>query len=147
MMFSKKQIKLYISILLLLLALSACEMMTSPTEELFECTAIGCDDNLTVWIYGDIPDEFMMVFEASVHPMVNVKCPSGEIHGAVMLEDGCDSRILTLENYAPQEVTITLSWDDTTIERVFQPEYETIHPNGLDCPPECRFGGIVIDVP
>ena len=46
----------------------------------------------------------------------------------------------------PEEIIITVMFEDRTITNTFRPDYEIKFPNGEDCPPLCYFAKIQFDL-
>lgn len=128
--------------------LAACGPGEPPTPDPIECTLIGCSDSVTVIIDGELPTEYSLVLAAPGLNTVTVRCPSGEVEGAFPVgPDACQAGTFTFMDYAPDQLELTLRYGGTERSESFTPTYETLRPNGPDCPPACRVGQIVLAVP
>lgn len=86
-----------------------------------------------------------MVLTAPGQGTVTVSCPSGEVEGAISIgPEACQAGTFTFMDYAPDQLEVTLRFGGTERSESFTPTYETLRPNGPDCPPECRVGEVVL---
>lgn len=98
------------------------------------CTSIGCDDGLIVQLEGELPANYTVSLDVpgNAAPWV-VECTT---------ESPC-GEMLDFPDFTPDVVRVTVESGAETKDEEFVVAYETLHPNGPDCPPECRRGTVV----
>ena len=123
--------------------------MDPSTPEPKECTLIGCDDTLTVQIYGYIPKTYMVVLIDPDGDEVEFQCGQEELtlQPNYYYDPKCESWGFWLSNYSPNIVEITMEWDGEIFSKTVRPSHNYSYPNGPDCPPECRSGRASIYIP
>lgn len=100
------------------------------------CTQIGCSDGLTVQVAGTTPQTFTVeAIAPGVEPRI-AQSPGGQ----------SGSSQFFFEDSTPEEVTIRITWNGGSVTETFRPSYETVRPNGPNCPPECQQGRVLITV-
>jgi hypothetical protein len=85
-----------------------------------------------------------------VHPSDEVVCEERESNGGVSQECTPTGRFeeIVIVNGTPAEVVVALRDGDTvTDERRFEPDYETMQPNGPECGPICHQASDHWDLP
>ena len=135
--------------------LSGCQAVSEQTPESIVvevCTERDCGTTLTVALDGALPSDFVLDAITPDGKVMNVKCVDGKgeyspDHFQDMSYLECRPERVDFINFSPNEVTITISWDDNQVSRSFSPEYRVFYPNGSDCPPECLVGRITFTVP
>ncbi len=108
-------------------------------------------DTLSVNLIGFVPKDYIVEATTPDGKTVSVHC----IDGVGQYADGihhlgdptCEKWGIVFYGFAPREVTITVSWGTNKATQTFKPTYEVEQPNGPDCEPECRFGGIAFMMP
>ena len=110
------------------------------TEPVQVCTEIGCHSGLTIQLQGSIPEAFAVEVSVPGDEPDRVECPQG---GDSIY---CEGDRLFLAERTPKEVTVRVSWGSKDIVETFRPEYETLRPNGPDCPPECKQAEVTLDL-
>jgi hypothetical protein len=132
-----------------------------------ECTEIGCHDGLVVtvsparaWPHG----AYRFIIEADGReitcsgslplPECSTRAITCDGDGVVIGESGCAlsptehafSDIVFSTN--PETVTISIERDDEIIAtQTWTPVYQTVQPNGPDCPPTCTNAAVSLDLP
>jgi len=122
---------------------------TKPDHEgLIECTLIGCADILTITVDGNIPDgyEVELEFEGKTYniacdPIDSQDSSPSNYHG-YCLEEG-----VVFLDIAPDKAEVRIIGEGYYVEQQISPIYELSQPNGLECPPICRNGGVTIHLP
>jgi hypothetical protein len=109
-------------------------------EPVRACTEMGCYSGLTIQLQGTIPEAFAVEVSIPGDEPVRVECPQG---GDPLY---CESDRLFLAERTPEVLTVRVSWEDNDVVASFQPNYETVRPNGPDCPPECRQAEVTLDL-
>jgi hypothetical protein len=104
------------------------------------CTEIGCHSGLTIQLEGTIPEAYSVEISVPGDEPFRVECPQG---GEPVY---CEGDRLFLAERTPEEVTVRVSWEDNSVVETLQPTYETIRPNGPDCPPECRQAEVKLNL-
>ena len=112
-------------------SLSACDGSTD-----LACTEIGCLDGLSVVVRGT----------PGVEIEIEASEPSGDVRNAtcVVLQDG--SCRIGFDGFVPEEVTVAVSGGGQHASVTVEPVYETLQPNGPDCPPICRQATVEVDL-
>jgi hypothetical protein len=106
-------------------------LTTLSCDEIFDnkaCTLIGCVDGLSVAIPSNAQLPYTVTLQAPGVASVSVQCTSA---------NGCGTNVF-FENQTPATVTVTITWQGTTLTKQFTPVYKESQPNGEDCPPVCR---------
>lgn len=124
------------------------------------CTEIGCSDMLVVEIRRIDGDPFEagryeFTFSSPGMDDVAVECTLKDLN----LECGKDTDLIQMEivdGSAGFSATLLAAWESVTLrvelddrilgERVLQPDYQIVTPNGPDCEPTCLQASVAIDV-
>ena len=106
-----------------------------------ECTAVACSYTLGIKLVGNVPEGY--IFEAIT--------PDGrKREGSCMVDeegellttvpDSCNFEEITFSDFAPDEVTLTISWDNgsASASQTYKPTYETFYPSAPCLSPACR---------
>lgn len=93
---------------------------------------MGCVDGLGVELEGMVPEAYRIEAVAADGQTLAGDCPNGE----AMVN--CGRQQVFFEAFAPEEVTITVTWDGGSASETYRPDYQTVLPNGPGCPPECK---------
>jgi hypothetical protein len=101
-----------------------------------QCTLIGCDDTLTVDVYG-IPSQTQVTVEAIT---------AGQATRTMTCTSTNESCMVRFDEFSPSEVTMRVSWTGHTTDIAVVPSYSPVYPNGRDCGPACRKTRIAITV-
>lgn len=133
--------------LLLSLAIALCIVAFGCEKD---CTEIGCIDYLNFTLKTPITPSASVVILLSFDG-TDRRCEF-EVGERTSLSRDCDHVSATWEDgtltsfgstVLPERLNVTLLEDEETLlSGEFEPEYEIIHPNGVECPPECRFATI-----
>jgi hypothetical protein len=112
---------------------------------------MGCSDSLIVDLLGDIPDTFTIEASSPEGEIIRETCirddPGPIWSEAEGLTAVCAPASITFFDFAPEEVTIALTWETGSTTGSFQPTYVPFRPNGPDCSPECETGRIELRIP
>lgn len=102
------------------------------------CTQIGCLNGIRMEIEGEIPvgTRFTLTPTDPGGVARSITCDA---------ESPCQS-VIQVEDFTPESFTVSATGPDLDYEQTFAPDYETLQPNGPDCPPTCRVATIVVDL-
>jgi len=137
---------------LLSLLLAGC-----PGEELLDCTGIGCVDGLEVFFSRASYEPGVYTVDIDLHGEL-IHCQA-TIPLDSDTSDGCtDARVslflsgsmlevseqsidgFFLDSADTGAVAVTVSLDDAQIGyAAFEPDYQTLQPNGPECEPTCTY--------
>ena len=127
-----------------------------PTTRERECPMLICNDALALYLVGIRSDDYTLTATAPDGTSVQVLCvdgigQSGARAGRARAECGRTAgmrpRSVLFLDLTPEVVTVTLAWDGNEISQKLEPEYDLYQPGGPDCPPMCRVGSAVLNVP
>lgn len=125
----------------LLLLLVACTP-AQPTAR--ACTEIGCSNELRIIIDGPLPPTYTIELAAPGIETITLTCAKGQSSEASIHECRPDGAIF--RDLAPDDVTVTFTWQGGIVSDTLHPSYAAVQPNGPDCPPTCRQGTATLDV-
>lgn len=109
--------------------LGGCDDATGPA-----CTEIGCLDGLRVVVEGSPGTEYQI--EASA--------PDGTSRSGVCTIRPAGTCEVGFDGFHPEEVTLVLTAGDQQFTVGATPDYETLQPNGPDCPPVCEHAVVTV---
>ena len=112
----------------LVLLLLGCNDVTGQA-----CTLIGCSDGLNVEVQGVMSDV-----------SVEATSATGETRTAPCQAFSDSTCWVHFDDFVPDEVTIRVADGDNQVSVTTKPAYESLQPNGPDCPPTCRQATVVI---
>jgi len=121
-------------------------LSTSPAV----CTEIGCSNNLNLQLKGNVPKEYDIEVTAPDGATFQAHCVDGQAsveQSGEQLITCTESRSIAFENFAPEEVLVTLTWEGGNLIQSFKPAYNTFRPNGPSCEPECKTGLVELYIP
>ena len=122
--------RMLVAVLLAAAGLSACGDITERS-----CSIRPCPSELVVEVRGPQDVAYTVYVSASGVETHTQSCSSLEPICTVYLRD-----------FGPEEVSVRVTWAEQEAEAQFTPAYETVHPNGPDCPPACRTATVVMVV-
>lgn len=99
------------------------------------CTGIQCTNALVVEFQGAVPSSYT----------IEVRGPNETRRFTCTEASLCQEAVF--EGFTPVQATIRLEWSGGTFEEVVTPVYQTVQPNGPDCPPICLRGVVTIEIP
>ncbi len=106
-------------------------------EGLLGCTDAGCSDGVSIRLEGAEPDTgYVLTMLVEGEDPILLDCDS--VYG------WCEPRFGV--ELVPEELTLVLELDDTTISRTFEPRYRNYRPNGAHCDPVCRRADVTFTV-
>ena len=116
------------------------------------CTERECGITLTVALGGAVPYDYSLVAQAPDGDRMRIRCVGGKGPYADDLSEPtryaiCQSEGVAFVGFSPDRVTIAVSGDGRTVSKTFRPDYDTVYPNGPDCPPTCRLGHVTLVFP
>jgi hypothetical protein len=115
------------------------------------CTLIGCSDSLTLEFSHPLPQSYTIQLSTTGGESVQVSCPSGSVSGQAStggnITARCQAGSLALEGFTPQQVTILVTWQSGSYKQDANPSYQTVQPNGPNCPPTCRQATMPLSLP
>ena len=115
------------------------------------CPQLACGVTLTVQLKGTVPNEYRL---DAVTPD-GIELSAHWKNGYGVYPEGYFSQKRRAEvfgshvnyyDFTPEEVKLNLSWEGGQVGGTVQPVYRIVFPNGEGCPPECRFGEVVLDL-
>jgi hypothetical protein len=122
----------------------------TPTQAVVAtCTLAGCGFGLEVVFEGAIPDDYTLAAATPEGETLTVRC----LDGVGQYPDNyfprnrygvCTPTGVNFLEFAPDLLTITVTWDGQSVTQDFQPVYEVQHPNGPACSPACRVGQVTL---
>jgi len=62
-------------------------------------------------------------------------------------DSNCEKGGASFFLWDPEELSVTVYWQDGHKTANVVPAYKTVFPNGPDCEPECRYGSATIVLP
>ncbi len=131
---------------LFVFALAACAQL-SPQPPGQMCTLIGCIETLTVEFQGALPSDFLVEATTPDGSSVQVHCIDGQAEESATFSGMCSENSVSFYDFAPDEVTITVTWDGGEFSQTVRPNYTISYPNGPDCPPGCKAGTVQLQMP
>ncbi len=148
-LFSKKLL-LIIGIPLILVAgilIVLLAIPTSPLSPLHMCTLIGCRDALELTFSIEPPGQYTVALTNSNGENHSITCNHGEISSSVDSPAICSAGTVIFYAFTPADVTIEVSWQGGAYTISGHPTYTSFQPNGADCPPTCRSGKLLVELP
>jgi hypothetical protein len=127
-------------ILMGLCGLFACNSNNTSTGQ--SCTLIGCSSGLNLNLTGKVPNTFELELIPSIGEKRLVQCPAGG-SGTICLGE----KAILIQNFTPEEVAITVSYDGKKVTQNFVPSYSDSRPNGPNCEPACKQAQLTINIP
>lgn len=100
------------------------------------CGLRPCPAELAVEVHGPQDVAYTVHVSASGEETQTEPC-------IVMTETVC---LAYFRDFGPAQVTVRVTGAEEEIAGQFAPEYETLQPNGPDCPPTCRTATVAVDV-
>ena len=137
---------LFAILLVLLLA-----FLASPFSPTHLCTLMSCLDSLELTLKAEPPHEYTVkVIATSSGETRRVTCVPGESRASypdVTTEAAiCDQGKVTFLAFAPEEVSVQVTWQGGNYNATGQPTYDSFRPNGRFCPPICQQGKLQVDL-
>ncbi len=140
----------FIATLLILVSLS-CSLFDRLRSPIQMCTLIGCQDSFVVDLTDDIPDNFTLEAVGPDGESRTVRCVDGrkqeQSPGLQESRTVCLDKTIFLYDFTPEQVTLTVTWQNGQLTQMFDPVYSTFQPNGRGCPPKCRTAHVEVKFP
>lgn len=115
---------------------SATAALTAGCTPTIACTLIGCSNGLSVEFNRAPEGAFRLEATVPNDPTVHaIDCASAS------------TCMLMFPELVAEQVTIRLITQQGTITQQFQPEYETLYPNGRRCGPACEQATVTLQLP
>jgi hypothetical protein len=135
----------------IVLALAGCTLGQGPPPGQ-ACTLIGCGPSLDVGLVGEhVPTDFTLTVNSGTGDFVKVRCTEGnaefEPPEASRWAPSCPAGGVTFQDFAPEELSVTVMWSDGEVSQEFAPVYGQSQPNGPACDPGCRSARIDVYIP
>jgi len=129
-----KKFRIFFPALLLGFVSAGCD---NPIFSGQSCTDIGCSDGVTITISEERPDSLSLTIYLNddTEPYKTKDC-----------NNVYPSCILGVENRNPAIVRVEAIWENGEFNKMYNPEYKVIQPNGRGCDPICSVARIEIDV-
>jgi hypothetical protein len=105
---------------------------------------------LTININENIPNEYSVKVNSPDGVNIDFQCIEGEEYPKPnsQYRPICDHTYgFTLSNFSPEVLNISIEWGNNTYSNTFRPDYDLFYPTRPECPPGCKVGKIVIDLP
>lgn len=115
----------------MLAVIAACDHLPFSSHA---CTLIGCYDTLTISVSGAPAQGTVTVVATALDGS-----SSSKTSNCVAASGSCS---VVFTDFAPTAVAIRVTVTAQTKDLVAQPTYQVVHPNGADCPPDCRAGTV-----
>ncbi len=122
-------------------------IFVSPLSPFHQCTLIGCRDALDLTISREPHSEYTIKLTSNTGETRSVTCTPGTVSASGPIDALCRTGIVTVYGFSPAEVTVQITWQGGSYMVTKRPEYTTLHPNGIFCPPSCRLGKISLELP
>jgi hypothetical protein len=115
------------------------------------CTLIGCYDSLTLEFSHPLSENYTLQLTSSIGETTSITCTTssaeGQISPTANLSAMCQPNSIIISNYTPQKVTITITWNGGSYTSTATPTYQSVQPNGPNCPPTCSQATWQLDLP
>lgn len=134
-------------LVIIAVAVAVNAFLKSPLSPTHMCTLIGCRDYLELTLSHEPPQEYIVQVTSGSGDTMSVTCAPGSINATAPLSPTCQAGKVLFYEFAPQEVTIKITWQGGSYTLTGRPTYTTFMPNGPDCPPECRKGSMQVEIP
>ena len=99
------------------------------------CTGIVCTSALVVALDGAVPSSYT----------IEARGPNETRRFTCTEASLCTEAVF--EDFRPTQVTIEVTWAEGSTAQTLTPVYETVQPNGPDCPPVCLIAVVTITIP
>lgn len=119
----------YAGILVAAVVFGSCSQPPPPAQV---CTLIGCESGLSVVVDPAPQGDYTVIAEEGATTRT-VEC----------VQNGCPDGAF-FADFTPETVRIRVIAGNDTTEQTVTPEYETMQPNGPECPPTCRRATVTI---
>lgn len=110
-----------------------------------DCNEAGCFDGLVISFVNPLEAEDVAVTVQFDDTVIRCDATSDDPvscrEAGVTVEYARPGSVmgLILHDQFPEEVTLTIVSSGTSlVHATVKPQYQTLHPNGRDCPPACR---------
>lgn len=115
---------------------SATAALTAGCTPFGACTLIGCDNGLSVEFNRAPEGAFRLEATVPGDPTVHaIDCASAS------------TCMPMFSGLVAEQVTIRLITQQGTVTQQFQPEYDTLYPNGRRCGPACEQATVTLQLP
>jgi len=136
---------------LAVLIVAACALGQTPPGGRV-CTLIACGPSLEIALVGDyVPTRFELNLTSSEGDTVHVLCTDGNAAfdppDAARWSPTCPAGGVTLQDFTPQQVSVTARWSGGEVTQDFQPTYVESQPNGPACEPTCQTARVELRIP
>jgi hypothetical protein len=102
-----------------------------------ECTMIGCDDGWNVeLIGGTLPATYTVQVRVDGQIVAAVECSP---------TNPC-ARTMFLPGVTAEQAELEISGADLNLQWEVTPTYQTVQPNGANCPPICRQASVQVQL-
>ncbi len=143
--FLRRFVVIWLLAIVILLALYV--IFLSPLSPLHQCTLIGCRDLLELKLSHEPTSTYTLLVTDPTGDTRRITCTPGLSSASSNGSAICRTGIVTIYQFSPAQVTVTITWQAGSYSVSGSPRYETFHPNGLFCPPRCRLGKLSLDLP
>ena len=114
------------------------------------CTLIGCSDSLTLQFSHPLIFPYALQLTASSGETTSVNCTAtgfGETPAGGQVSALCQADSLTIDQFTPPKLTILVTWQGGSYTTTASPTYQSVQPNGPNCPPTCQQASWQLNLP
>ena len=104
----------------------------SPAPQPKACTELGCYSGLYINLKGDRPMEFKIIIKSSGKELATKECSTSK---------QCPDSIL-FQDLKEKSLTLEYTSNGQTRSENFTVAYQTVRPNGTQCPPVCEQANV-----
>ncbi len=129
--------KYFSSIFLLLTFISLSCNLHLPASQSAPCTGNLCIDGVQIKLKGQkletytvqlqLPDEKTLIFSCPQPPTIYESA-------SIQFPIQCTKDSITLISYTPENLSLVVNWENGSVKSDYALVYDTIYPNGSDCP-------------
>ncbi len=114
------------------------------------CTLVDCLGSGVTLELENLPADSSYQVEVtnSTGEFLTLSCDGNDMQGSTAIQCSSEKVYIHLEeDYAPEEITVTITLNGEQLSEVFYPNYEISQPNGEGCPPICYYAMVVMKMP
>jgi hypothetical protein len=98
-----------------------------------------------------VPTQFAVSLSSSEGESLQVLCTDGNATfdppEAARWSPACPAGGVTLQDFTPDELSVSVRWSDGEATQIFRPTYVASRPNGPDCDPACQSATLDLHIP
>lgn len=112
---------------------------------------MGGVDTLSITLIGFVPEDYIVEVTPPDMDISRIHCIKGSKQDQDSIHhpghSSCRSWGVMFSEFSPEEIAVTVIWDNREITQTLKPTYRIELPNGPGCEPECRVGTTEIIMP